>query len=201
MKLLAFHKWHSNGRIEDKILFKKFSKNLKKVIKDHYRLRESRLASSGDLGHFYRFINRKLSTHNPIQELEKQDDTFTSDPDEMANIFNTYLQCIHNRRWLVHTISPCTNKKIMQITFTPDRTYQTLRSLRPSLSYGPDGITNNLLRNCAAGLCLPLCHIFNFSFNMNELPHDWRSAHVTPIHKKGATSDPSNYRPILLTSS
>ena len=38
MKLLAFRKWHSSERIEDKILFNKFSKNLKKVIKDHYIL-------------------------------------------------------------------------------------------------------------------------------------------------------------------
>ncbi|CAL4189778.1 unnamed protein product, partial [Meganyctiphanes norvegica] len=33
-----------------------------------------------------------------------------------------------------------------------------------------------------------------------ECPTDWRSANVTPIHKKGDRSDPSNYRPVSLTS-
>ena len=35
---------------------------------------------------------------------------------------------------------------------------------------------------------------------MHEIPLDWSSAYITPIHKKGSTSDPGNYRPISLTS-
>ena len=42
--------------------------------------------------------------------------------------------------------------------------------------------------------------IFKLSLSSGECPEDWRSANVTPIHKKGDRTDPSNYRPVSLTS-
>ena len=47
---------------------------------------------------------------------------------------------------------------------------------------------------------LPLCHLFDFSFKNEQLPDCWKMATVTPIFKQGKTSEPSNYRPISLTS-
>ncbi|CAL4240636.1 unnamed protein product, partial [Meganyctiphanes norvegica] len=48
--------------------------------------------------------------------------------------------------------------------------------------------------------CVPLKIIFNRSLGNGECPDDWRSANVTPIHKKGDRTNPSNYRPVSLTS-
>ena len=49
-------------------------------------------------------------------------------------------------------------------------------------------------------ISVPLSIIFNKSFNSGSLPQDWKCAHVTPIHKKGARNLVSNYRPVSLTS-
>jgi len=64
-----------------------------------------------------------------------------------------------------------------------------------------NSISNLFLKKCADSLCLPLCHhIFDTSFKNNQIPEQWRTAIVVPIHKKGVTSYPNNYRPISLTS-
>ncbi|TRZ12007.1 hypothetical protein HGM15179_015104, partial [Zosterops borbonicus] len=33
-----------------------------------------------------------------------------------------------------------------------------------------------------------------------RFPDDWKLASVTPVHKKNGKEDPSNYRPVSLTS-
>ena len=45
-----------------------------------------------------------------------------------------------------------------------------------------------------------LTFIFQASIDSGILPTQWRTANVTPILKKGAREEPSNYRPISLTS-
>ena len=42
--------------------------------------------------------------------------------------------------------------------------------------------------------------IFNKSLEQGEVPTDWRKANVTAIYKKGNKYEPSNYRPVSLTS-
>src|SRR5678815_3245749 len=39
-----------------------------------------------------------------------------------------------------------------------------------------------------------------FGINTSTFPQCWKHAHLQPIPKKGSRSDPSNYRPIALTS-
>ena len=46
----------------------------------------------------------------------------------------------------------------------------------------------------------PLYLIFRKSLDEGVVPDDWKQANVTPIYKKGKKIDPSNYRPISLTS-
>ena len=42
--------------------------------------------------------------------------------------------------------------------------------------------------------------IFTLGYENNYLPVEWLRAYITPIFKKGSSTDPNNYRPIALTS-
>ena len=63
-----------------------------------------------------------------------------------------------------------------------------------------DGINVKTIKTIAPYIVTPLQHIFNLSIEHAIWPDSLKSAEVAPIHKAGAKSDISNYRPISLIS-
>lgn len=55
-------------------------------------------------------------------------------------------------------------------------------------------------KTAAEELAPVLTKLFQFSLNLGHVPRDWREARVVPIFKKGERHQPSNYRPVSLTS-
>ena len=78
--------------------------------------------------------------------------------------------------------------------FIRDKTLQA-----KAKAIGPDNIPNQALKLAADEIARVLQHIFQHSLDTGELPLDWRRANITPIYKKGQTTDPANYRPVSLT--
>ena len=50
-----------------------------------------------------------------------------------------------------------------------------------------------------AGLTAEL-YLFERSWQMEEVPEDWRIVSVTPVFQKGKKEDPGNHRPVSLRS-
>jgi len=73
-------------------------------------------------------------------------------------------------------------------------------SLEIDKSPGPDGWPTVVLKEISDGICTPLSTIFNMSIQSGTLPESWRVGHVMPIHKSGSQQNPSNFRPVSLTS-
>ena len=68
-------------------------------------------------------------------------------------------------------------------------------------SAGPDEIHYQLLKRLPRSSLLLLLNMFNNIWLSGDFPSDWRKAIVIPISKPGKEStNPSNYRPISLTS-
>ena len=67
-------------------------------------------------------------------------------------------------------------------------------------AHGPDGIPARLLKEFAHNMASLLTHIYKASLNQCRLCCDWKTTLVFPIYKKGPCKNPSNYRPISLTS-
>ena len=76
-----------------------------------------------------------------------------------------------------------------------------LYNLKINKASGPDLISPRLLKEGAIVLARPFSVIFNRSLQQGYFPSAWKTANVSPIHKKDEKSLTSNYRPISLLSS
>ena len=61
-----------------------------------------------------------------------------------------------------------------------------------------DQILAKFLQDGAEVLALPLRNIINLSIKLSTFPEECKIAKLKPIFKKGARTDPKNYRPISL---
>ena len=75
-----------------------------------------------------------------------------------------------------------------------------LNNIKTDKSAGPDDILPRVLFECREELVEPLYILFSSSIEQGKLPAQWKQATVVPIFKKGSKKNPSNYRPISLTS-
>ena len=80
------------------------------------------------------------------------------------------------------------------------RVRRALCSLKTNKAYGPDGIPPRILREFASELAPVLCRLFRLILKTGTYPSSWKHTLVQPVPKKGDRSNPSNYRPIALTS-
>ena len=76
-----------------------------------------------------------------------------------------------------------------------------LIKIKPHKAIGPDGIHPHVLYEVMA-FAKPLYVLFQQSIinSVLPVPSDWTDANICALHKKGARTDPNNYRPVSLTS-
>ncbi|KAK3884497.1 hypothetical protein Pcinc_011235 [Petrolisthes cinctipes] len=86
------------------------------------------------------------------------------------------------------------------IRISSKEVYSALSGLNTRKAYGPDGIPPVVLKNCASVLTPCLGKLFRLCLSFNTFPSSWKFALIQPVPKKGDRSQPSNYRPIALTS-
>ena len=63
-----------------------------------------------------------------------------------------------------------------------------------------DGLDNFSLKVSSDIIAEPIHHIVTLSIMQERFPDDWKKAKVIPLHKKGDTLDPKNYRPVFILS-
>ena len=75
-----------------------------------------------------------------------------------------------------------------------------LKQLNINKASGQEKISCRILKETADEISPYLKQIFERPLCLKQVPHDWTTANITALFKKGDRSKPVNYRPVSLTS-
>lgn len=180
------------------------AKETRKKITNAKRNMERRLANSEDKGgtKFSRYIKSKSKTKTTIGPLKNSDGNLSNSLGDMTEILNTYFASVFQEEDLtsVPEKERETEVTLSLIEISVQKVRDKINKIKYHSAAGPDGITSMFLKETKNQIASPLSMIFAKSLEDGRVPCDWKKANVTPIFKKGAKSEPKNYRPVSLTS-
>lgn len=168
---------------------------------------EKKLAENikNDNKSFYAYVRSRSTVKASTGPVLNVSGDLKTDPGEIAEELNTYFSSVFTNED-TQNMPQCTNSRtenqglLEDIEINEEIVMAKLLKLRSDKATGADDISAMLLTEIRDQICHPLTVIFQMSVQTGEVPNDWKIANVTPIHKKGNRNQPSNYRPISLTS-
>jgi hypothetical protein len=197
----------NNHNPDTKLKYHDISLKCKTAIHQFDADRETKLLQTNNLGAFYKFVNKKLSSPSGIAPLTNNSDgILTNDDSEKANILNDYFQSVFitdngiNPPFQSRFHPPLHYSTISDIHITPQIISRTVLKLKSNSAAGPDKLPPIFFKKTISALTSPLAILFRSFIDLHDLPIEWKSSIIIPKFKKGSPSDPSNYRPISLTS-
>ena len=184
--------------------YKKEADLLKKNARQAKRMYEKKIAKEarGNKRQFFKYVNSKLTVRPEVSSMQNEHGELIDNDKEICNILAKYFNSVYTPA-TEDEMPEMTNmfeREIRDIIINRDEIRNRLEKLNVTKTSGPDNIHPFVLQKTASETSKPLEIIFRKSLSSGECPTDWRSANVAPIHKKGDRTDPSNYRPISLTS-
>ena len=183
--------------------YKKVAVECKAAIVEYERQQEKQVIDAGNSGRFFKYVNQKLGRSHRIGVLKGTSGHNVTEDAEKANLLNSYFNSVNTHDdGTEPEFQPRTtgDTVIDSIRFTPEILRRICRKIKPKMSSGPDGYPPYLLKNIVSAISSPLCLLFQSFLSVGRVPSAWKIAHIIPFYKKGDSSDPSNYRPISLTS-
>ena len=193
-------KFNETGRAED---YKKFSD----CRRDFHKLVNEKMISNFDDEQDPALISKKfwmyqksMSKSSRIPGTVNYHGRFRNNHKDQAELFNEFFEEQFSESSNYDIDIDFSNDTINDIDFSPSIVRKLLKNINVNKSAGPDGIHGKVLKNCRDSIAYPLSCIFKISYNIGQIPDDWKLANVVPVHKKGSKASIENYRPISLTS-
>jgi hypothetical protein len=180
-------------------VLRKANKKLFRKLKSRYF--ENKLydpLKDGDTKPFYRHIKNLRGGDNTIHSIETSPGVLSQDKLTMANTLNNYFHSVFSNAGSSLPLIHCQEDRCM--TITKEGVLKLLVKLKSGKAPGPDHLTKEILCLDSDKCSEILVDFFNLSITTGTLPAEWKTANVTPIFKAGSRTNPTNYRPVSLTS-
>ena len=186
----SYKKWRNKAKSEMREALRNYEKSIVEGSKRNPKL-------------FYKYVNNRIKGKSSIPNIVRGDGQRIDGSGDKAEEFNKFFTSVftkedQNQKLKCQEIRCDTSFDGMILS--KEEVRKALLTLNPDKSSGPDGIHPKVLRECAMVLDHPLYLLFNKSVEDGKIPQDWKTANISPIHKKGSKSEVGNYRPISLTS-
>ena len=200
--------WKRYVRSQDEADYARFTRarnHLRSLTRSLRRNFEKELANNikTNVKPFWRYVNTRVKTKTGIEDLKKPDGSIASSDREKANLLSDFFASVfveEDCSVIPGLVPQWDGPSLVTVEVDPQLVERKLLCLKTSTSPGPDQIPSRVLRELAVPLSRPVCSLFRKSLEEGELPHEWKQGSIVPIFKSGSRQDPSNYRPVSLTS-
>ena len=213
----TYRKWKKNKTEEKEKQLKSIKKEIQtKVRRAHWDyVNGLTIRKEGDeheyekTKRFYTYMKHQKNSSTGVAPLKDQG-KLVLDPEKKAELLNQTFQkafssgTSYTDEEIVDKCKmPMDNEKyksMPELIITRPGVEKILEKLNPSKAPGPDGLSPRILRALSKEIAPILTTIYRHSLISGKVPKQWKKANVTPIYKKGEHYQPSNYRPVSLTS-
>ena len=219
------NKANKTGLNADMLQFKRQRNYVTSLVRKSKRNYFSKIEISDDKKTFWKAIKPYLSNKTTSEvsrfALEINGLSVTKEI-EVANIFNDYFCNITSKLNLTlwqpdiylnvnssNLLFPefCGHPSILKISehyrikkvfdfkhVVPETVFKVINDLKK----GDASLPLNIIKSLSKSFCNSMCDLINSSINNCCFPDNLKWADITPIHKKGPTSNHENYRPISI---
>ena len=132
-------------------------------------------------------------------QVDKQTTTYGA---KIARELNMYFVSVFIKEDTVNIpkVGEKLNIECPNLSFTEASIILYIDKLNAHKAIGVDNVHPKVLKMCSLSLCKPLSLLFTKSYESGVVPDLRRKANIVPLFEKGNKLEPSNYRPISLTS-
>lgn len=204
----AWQKWNSTKSEENREAFVNIRKQVSKKIKHVKKISENERLNrinenftKNNSRNFYQTFKQALTKYNPPSlQLEDEDGKKAHNNTDNCKILAKYFQKLLNCEKPKEIFNFKTNNNNAENSTPPDldEIERIVKELKNNKASGESLIVAEMWKTAHINAKESLAEIFKDIWKKEEIPNDWKSALIHPLHKKGSKTDPNNYRGISL---
>ena len=200
-----FIAWKKNPKPEIYNIYKSLrnlvKRKVKKAADDYTKYFFQQLPTSREQ---WKFIKNRINSNSQIEKIDKlrEGSHFVEDDRKIANILNCFARLgLYKNKNVFPNHSSLTFEG-REFSFRPatrKELYNVIDNLPKHKSPGPGYTPAWALKDNKLSIGTHLQFVVSECINKNTFPNILKTAHVSPVHKKGDRPEPENYRPISVT--